>query len=195
MKKTLLAASAAAMALAIGAPAYAQSKGDMTLGLGIGWVNPPGADGIGGALDGKEDVRPTLTFEYFIADNIGLEILAATPFEHELVVGGSSIGTTKHLPPTISVNYHFPTGGKVTPFVGAGVNFTHFWDEPTGISIDDSWGFALHAGADFAISDSAAIRADIRYIQIESDVFSGGTKIGTAEINPVVLGVSYIMKF
>ena len=131
MKKNLLAASTAALALAVAAPAFAQSAGDMTLGLGIGWVNPEGADGLGGQLDVKDDARPTRTFEYFVADNIGIEILAATPFEHDILVGGTSIGSTKHLPPTLSVNYHVPTNGSITPFFGAGINYTFFFNEKT----------------------------------------------------------------
>ncbi|MCO5128502.1 MAG: hypothetical protein M9957_14955 [Rhodobacteraceae bacterium] len=53
-------------------------------------------------------------------NNVGIELLAATPFEHTATISGVGTATTKHLPPTLSLVYHIPTAGKVTPFVGAG---------------------------------------------------------------------------
>ncbi|MDQ2095391.1 OmpW/AlkL family protein [Rhodalgimonas zhirmunskyi] len=207
MKKTVitvsaLTASAAAMALATALPAAAQDAGTMTLALGVGVVRPASDNGTlaGGAvpLEIGNNARPTIAFEYFIRDNIGLELLGATPFKHGLSSNGAYIGQTKHLPPTLSINYHIPTGGKFTPFVGAGINYTVFFDEssPLGnLKIDDSVGFALHAGVDYALSDKGALRADLRYIQIEPDVSLNGASIGTAKINPLVAGVAYVMKF
>jgi outer membrane protein len=90
----------------------------------------------------------------------------------------------------------------MTPFVGAGINYTTFWDDRgtgvlagTPISLDDSWGYALHAGVDFAISEKAAIRTDLRYVDIETDATVGGAPAGKVKIDPVVFGVSYVMKF
>ncbi len=40
---------------------------------------------------------------------------------------------TKHLPPTLTAQYHFDLANKkVHPFVGAGINYTHFFDEDIG---------------------------------------------------------------
>ncbi len=177
----------------------------MLLGLGLGYVAPTNSYSATapGNLRADDDVRPTLTFEYFIADNIGIEVLAATPFEHDVQLQGvGDVVKTKHLPPTISLQYHFTNNSMMTPFVGAGINYTHFWDETgtgvllgTPVSLDDSWGFALHAGIDFAISEKAAIRTDVRYIDIETDATVGGAPIGKVKIDPMVFGVSYVMKF
>lgn len=184
----------------LAAPVHAQSAGDMTLGLGIGYVNPKSNNGIvaGGATTIDGNARPTITFEYFVRDNIGIEVLAALPFQHDISINGTNIGSTKHLPPTVSVNYHFPTNGPVTPFVGLGVNYTAFFDEtsPLGdLSIDNSWGLAAHLGMDYAISEKAAFRMDLRYIDIKSDVYLNGTKVGRVNVDPVVFGASYVMKF
>ena len=153
-------------------------------------------------MDVDENVRPTITVEYFIADNLGIELLASWPFEHDLnQVGVGKIGETKHLPPTLSLQYHFVNNSPVTPFIGAGVNYTYFFDDKTvglggtPIDLDDSWGLALHAGLDFEISETGSIRTDMRWIDIDSDVTLGGAPVGSADIDPWVFGVAYVHKF
>lgn len=201
MKKALLAASAATLALTMAAPALAQEKGSITLAFGLGQVRPQSNNGpLAGPtpLEIGNNAQLTVAAEYFIADNVGIELLAATPFKHSLYSSGAYIGKTKHLPPTLSVNYHIPTKGSITPFVGAGLNYTIFFDEtsPLGnLEIRNSVGFAAHIGADFALSDNSAIRTDLRYIQIEPEVRLNGTYMGKAKINPLVVGVAYVKKF
>ncbi|APX17364.1 hypothetical protein BWR17_17020 [Phaeobacter inhibens] len=193
-----LALSAALAALA--GPALAQSQGDWTLGVGIANVNPKSHNGTvaGAAATIDDDTALTFTAEYFIRDNIGIELLAASPFEHDISLNGAYTATTKHLPPTLSVNYHFPTQTKFKPFVGVGINYTTFFEEssPAGvISLDDSVGLALNLGADWQISDRGALRVNVRYMDIETDVTLNGTKIGTAEIDPVTVGFGYVHRF
>lgn len=185
---------------ALAAPAFAQSAGDMTLGFGLGYVDPKSDNGTvaGGATTIGTNTRPTITFEYFIRDNIGIEVLGALPFKHDINIAGARIGETKHLPPTISINYHIPTGGPVTPFVGLGLNYTTFFEDrsPLGeLEIDDSFGLAAHVGFDYALSAKSALRMDLRYIDIDADVNLNGVKVGEVEIDPLVAGVSYVMKF
>ena len=201
---TTLAVFAARMASAA-SPALAQSQGDITLGFGIHSVTPDSGASTttAGQIDVDANIRPTLTAEYFVADNLGVELLVAWPFEHDInLVGTGKIGSTKHLPPTLSLQYHFTNQSKVTPFVGAGINYTYFFDDTatgplagTSLDLSDSWGFALHAGLDYAISPKGALRADIRYIDIETDVRVGGAPIGTVKIDPWVFGVAYVHKF
>ena len=82
------------------------------------------------------------------------------------------------------------------------MNYTTFWDDNaiglltgTPVSLDDSWGIALHAGLDFKLTERSSLRTDIRWIDIDTDVTVGGTDIGTVSIDPLVVGVSYVMKF
>src|SRR6056297_1000238 len=204
MKKITALTLATALATTA-APALAQEKGDMTLGLGIASVMPADKTNttLVGNLSVDDNIRPTLTFEYFVADNVGIEVLAAWPFEH--TVSHPTLGDivkTKHLPPTISLNYHFTNNSSVTPFIGAGVNYTTFWDDNaiglltgTPVSLSDSWGVALHAGLDFKLTERASFRTDVRWIDIDTDVTVGGTDIGSVAIDPLVVGVSYVMKF
>ncbi|WP_312739247.1 OmpW family outer membrane protein [Stenotrophomonas sp.] len=209
MRKTsplILAGLAAAVSLAA-APAMAQSKGDWTISAGVHQVAPKSNNGslAGGTLkvDVDSDIKPTITGEYFIADNLGIEVLAALPFKHDININGlGRVGSTKHLPPVVSLQYHFNSKGKVSPFVGAGLNYTTFFSEDTTgalaaskLKLEDSWGLAAHAGIDFAIGEKGALRVDLRWIDIDSKVKLDGEKIGTVNIDPLAYGVSYVFKF
>lgn len=183
-------------ALAITATSsLAQSQGDWTLGLGVTHIQT--ADDNGSLLGGDGEVNNsqsfTFTGEYFIRDNIGIELLAAAPFTHNLTTG-----ETKHLPPTLSVNYHVPTNSAWKPYVGAGINYTYFFDEESSagdLELDSSWGFAVQAGLDYMLTENDAIRFNIRYIEIESDAELDGADIGTAEIDPILIGFSFVHRF
>lgn len=205
MTKTLTTLTLAALLGTAAVPALAQSKGDFTIGIGVHSVTPDSgaSQTAAGPIDVDANIRPTITGEYFIADNVGIELLAAWPFEHDInLVGTGKIGSTKHLPPTLSLQYHFANNSPVTPFIGAGINYTYFFDDTatgplagTSLDLSDSWGYALHAGLDYAISPKGALRADVRYIDIETDVKVGGTPIGKVKIDPWVFGVAYVHKF
>lgn len=206
MKSRNILAIAAALALTgLSAPVLAQSAGDWTVGIGAHQVAPKSDNGTlagGLALDVDNDVRPTITAEYFLTDNLGIEVLAALPFEHDINIKGvGKVGSSKHLPPVVSLQYHFGTG-KVRPFVGAGVNYTKFFEEETTgilegskLELDSSWGVAGHVGVDFAVSDRSSIRVDARWIDIESDVKVDGAKLGTANIDPMVYGAAWVVRF
>jgi len=207
MQKPLLACALALALAGAATPVLAQSKGDWTLGVGVHAVDPKSDNGrlAGGTLPVRvdTDVKPTLTFEYFVRDNLGIEVIAAWPFEHDVSIAGlGAVGSTKQLPPTVSLQYHFNSAGKVSPFVGAGVNYTTFFSEDTRgalagakLKLDDSWGLAAHVGLDFALNERSAIRVDARWIDIDTDVKLDGAGIGTVNIDPIVYGAAYVMKF
>lgn len=196
MKPALISAL---VALAAG-PALAQSQGDITFGIGFGNVNPKSDNGTlaGNDTTIASDNSLILTAEFFIRDNIGIELLAATPFEHDISIAGVGDASTKHLPPTLSLNYHFPTNSAFKPYVGAGINYTTFFEEDTALGsldLDDSFGISVQAGVDYFFSDNGAIRLNVRWFDIDTDARLDGTPIGTAEIDPILIGVSYVRRF
>lgn len=201
-KKIITVALAAALA-ATSMTAVAQSAGDMTLTVGAHWVNPKDGNGTltnGAKVDVNTDVKPTVAFEYFVADNIGIELLAALPFKHDISLNDVKAAETTHLPPTLTAHYHFPTDGMIKPFIGAGINATAFYSEKipgAKLDLQTSWGLAAHAGVDFKLDDAGtnAIRVDIRWIDIDTDVILNGANVGTAEIDPLVYGAAWVMKF
>lgn len=181
--------------------AAAQSQGDITLGFGFGLVEPKSGNGTlaGGRANVGNSVRPTFTAEYFIRDNVGVELLLATPFDHGVSIAGiGSAGSVRQLPPTLSLNYHFPTKGRFKPYVGAGLNYTTFFEEESALGsleLDDSFGAALQVGLDYELPNGSALRANLRWIDIDSDVTLDDVDIGEAEIDPFVLNFGYVIKF
>lgn len=198
-----------AIALAFGglaAPAFAQQAGEWTFSVGAHQVNPKSDNGslAGNTLKVEvgSNVRPTVTAEYFVRDNLGIEVLAALPFQHDVDIKGlGTVGSVKHLPPVVSLQYHFGDG-KVKPFIGAGLNYTYIFGESTTgalrgskLRLDNSWGLAAHAGIDFKVGDKGAIRVDARWIDIDSDVKLNGADLGTVNIDPLVYGAAYVFQF
>ena len=190
-------------------PALAQSAGSWTVGIGAHNVAPKSDNGTLTAtplgnltMDVGSNVRPTITGEYFLQDNLGIEVLAALPFQHDISVAGvGKVGSTRHLPPTVSLQYHFGQG-KVKPFVGLGVNYTRFFSTKAegaiaGASLDlsDSWGLAAHLGVDFKVGEKGAIRLDYRKVDIDTRVKLNGANLGTkntVNIDPSVYGIAYV---
>lgn len=192
-----------AIALAFGGlavPAFAQDAGQWTFSVGAHVVDPKSDNGNGIRID--SNVRPTITAEYFVRDNLGIEVLAALPFQHDINLSGAGkVASAKHLPPVVSLQYHFGDG-KVKPFVGAGLNYTYFFSESTTgalagtkLSLDNSWGLAAHAGIDFKVGEKGAIRVDARWIDIDTDASVNGTKLGTVNVDPLVYGAAYVFNF
>src|SRR5690554_6122487 len=180
MRTTLFASSL--LALAIAAPSVqAHQAGDIIVRAGAvtvqthestsGVKGDRGTLGTLGNLGGKatinNDTQLGLNFAYMITDQWGVELLAATPFSHDVKlkgVGGGALdgklGSFKHLPPTLSaVYYPLKNNSAFKPYVGAGINFTWFFDESvsssakdlgfTNLNINDSWGWAAQVGADY----------------------------------------------
>lgn len=206
MNKTLIALPLL-LAAAQAAPALAQTQGTWTAGVGVHQVDPKSDNGAlaDGALPVNvgSDAMPTVTLEYFVRDNLGIEVIAALPFKHDISIEGlGKVGTTKQLPPTFSLQYHFNNAGKVSPFLGAGLNYTTFFSEDTSgalegtkLKLDDSWGLAAHAGIDFKVGEKGAIRVDARWIDIDTDVEVDGAGLGTVNIDPLVYGAAYVFQF
>jgi outer membrane protein len=205
MKPSFLRHTLLAALVFSAAPAFAYEKGDWTFSLGAHQVNPSSSNGTlaGGAFDTDvgSDAMLTFTGEYFIADQWGIEVLAALPFEHTVKLNGVEAATVKHLPPTFSLQYHFK-GEKVSPFVGLGINYTTFFNikekgplAGTDLDLENSWGLAAHAGLDFAVNENQFIRIDIRKIDIDTKARLNGGNIGKVNIDPMVYGAAYVWRF
>ena len=196
---TLLAAVAAAT---LGAQPALAERGDIILRGGVAVVAPKSDNSP--LVNVDEGYSPSINLTYFLSDNWAIDVLGALPFKHDINLnGGGKVAETKHLPPTIGLQYHFlPKGAVFRPYVGAGVNFTLFFDEETtgalagsDLSLDNSFGVAAQIGADFAINDKWAINVDVRWADIDTDASLDGAALGTVEIDPFVFGLSVAYKF
>jgi outer membrane protein len=147
-------------------------------------------------------MRPSVSVEYLLTPAWSVEVLAALPFKHDVRLDGQRAAGVKQLPPVIGVNYHFLAGQKVSPFLGLGINYTHFFDakghnalQGTDVNLGDSWGVAWHGGVDIALDARWTFTVDARWMDIDSKVKVDGAGVGTAHIDPWVYGVSVGYRF
>ncbi len=195
MRKSLLALTLIAALPATALPATALADNWMMRVRAIDIV-PDVSSGLPG-FDVSSEWVPEVDFTYFLAPNIGVELILATS-RHEVTVPGASLGKLNVLPPTLTLQYHFQPTPTIKPYVGAGVNYTRFYnvDLAPGLSIDkNSFGGALQAGVDIAVTQNGYINLDVKKIWIDTDVKSGGVKLTTLDIDPVVWGVGYGFRF
>jgi outer membrane protein len=202
--KSALAAALAAGLLAGTAQAY--EAGNWLFRIGAYGVFPESDNlnlGPGADLDVDDGYSLGSNFTYMINPNIGIELLAALPFRHDIELSGAGkVAETDHLPPTLTLQYHFSPESSVRPYVGIGLNYTNFFSEDTkgalerdSLKLDDSWGVAGQFGIDIDVAPNWFVNADIRYISIESDAKLNGVGIGTVEINPWVVGLTIGTRF
>lgn len=208
------------MALVVGSSCVAgatqaHEAGDFLVRVGAVQVAPDASSSsvLGGGVDVEETTGVGFSGTWFATPHIGIEVLAALPFEHDIVgtgaLAGVDIGSTKHLPPTISLQY-YPLGeGKFQPYAGIGLNYTTFFDSntsdaldsalegKTNISLKDSIGIALQLGADWQLNEHWYLNAAVWKIAIET---TAGISVDGAQaanvdvkIDPVVfmLGAAY----
>ncbi|WP_310384904.1 OmpW/AlkL family protein [Roseateles sp.] len=156
------------------------------------------------ALSVNNKVIPELDISYFFTPNFAAELVLTYPQKHDLSSNGTKIGTLKHLPPTLSAQYHFMPTGTVRPYVGLGINYTDFSSvnfNPAVVtalnpSIDsDSWGLSVQVGADIEIAKNIFLNLDVKKVQLGTDVYSNGKKIGDFKVDPLLIGVGLGMRF
>lgn len=197
MNKTLLAALAATTALATPLAALAQD-GPFLVRLRAVHLDSANKDSTGLDLSVNNKVIPELDLSYFFTPQIAAELILTYPQKHTLKSGGTEIGSLKHLPPTLTVQYHFTQLGTVKPYLGAGVNYTRFSAVklPAGVDIErNSFGLAVQAGLDVAVAKNVYLNFDVKKVQIRTDVSSGGTTLGTFKVDPVLVGVGVGYRF
>lgn len=181
--------------------AQAHQAGDILVRGGAMTVSP--TTDATDTLDAQNNTQLGLTLSYMVTDNWGLELLAATPFSHSVEMGGAEVAKIKHLPPSLMGQYYFGDAqSKVRPYIGAGINYTLFFDEQgrgaltgSNVELDDSWGLAAQAGLDMAINNNWFVNGSVWYMDIDTDVSVDGTQVDRTSIDPVGLMVGLGYRF
>lgn len=148
---------------------------------------------------------PEVDISYFMTPNWAAELVLTYPQKHDvtLVNNGTRtpLGTFKHLPPTLTLQYHFHPGQTFQPYVGAGLNFTDISKvklaagaQPLTLE-NNSLGLAVGAGFDYKLQDNLYLNVDIKKVQIRSDVMANGTVVSSAKLDPVLLGIGLGWRF
>jgi outer membrane protein len=182
------------------------------------WTEAAGNLGKGVTVD--NDTVPELDITYMITRNWGVELILGYS-EHTVsthksaggvvsTLGSRDVIDTKVLPPTLTLQYHFLPDSNIRPYVGAGINYTYFFDEkvPSNsgvansgdkVKLESSWGWAAQAGVDIAINQDWFVNLDIKYLDIDTTARFKNTAVGSAkinaDINPFVYGIGIGRRF
>jgi outer membrane protein len=233
MKKSFLSAVILS-ALSLSSFAFANQAGDFVVRGGLTNINPDNNTSsvniaaLGGktplSLSVDDNTQLGLNFVYFYDNNWAIEVLAATPYSHDVIINdpqgiapgvlgaavdGATLAEVTHLPPTISALYYFDSSSNLKPYVGVGVNYTIFWDEEfksapkslgfKDLDLDGSFGFSWQVGADYYFDDNWSINATVQFIDIDSEAkFKiGDTITGKSDVNidPMVYSIMLGYKF
>ncbi|USD20960.1 OmpW/AlkL family protein [Microbulbifer variabilis] len=219
----ITACATAALTAVLSAPVLAYEEGSFILRGGMATVAPDtsssalyvgGAKQDGTGVDVDDGSALGLTGVYMFRDHWGLELVAATPFTHEIQAEGLGetfeLGETKHLPPTLLVQwYPMDTQSAIQPYIGLGVNYTAFFDEEISstanavfetlgatddakLSLDNSFGLAAEAGIDFAFGADQRwlFNMSVFWMDIDTDatvkVPGVGNVTAKVDIDPLV---------
>ncbi|MCW3837422.1 OmpW family protein [Sphingomonas canadensis] len=213
----LIALAAAGAAAAI--PAQAQEAGDwLVRARAIAVVPNEDAGAVlpsfpTGTVSVENDVVPELDFTYFISKNISAELILATS-KHNVIGAGalSGLGEVADswvLPPTLTLQYRPLPEGKVHPYVGAGLNYTIFYNTDassslvtaigaTDVKMKDSFGPAAQIGVDIDLTDRVSLNLDAKWIDMDTTTtLTTGALVNKVDvsIDPFVLGVGVGIRF
>jgi outer membrane protein len=215
MKKTY---ALAALALAAAAPlAQAQDTGDWIVRGRALYLDAANKDGTGLGLSINNKTFPEVDITYFFNKNVATELILTYPqgqTVHSSVLD-ADIGTFKHLPPTLMLQYHFTDLGSFRPYVGVGANLTLISKVRLAggdASLESSsTGLAIGAGVDIPVGGGWLFNVDVKKVQIRSDVGlapsgearsetakglkAGHDNVGTFKIDPLLFSIGFGKRF
>lgn len=160
---------------------------------------PLGGVGASDRLTVSDKTIPEVDVSYFFTPNLAAELVLTYPQKHDVYLDGANIGSFKHLPPSLLVQYHFMPEKTLKPYIGAGVNYTTLSKvrllNGAGSLEHDSVGLVLQAGVDYAIDKQWSLNVDIKKAQIRSDVIVGGAAVSRVKVDPLMIGVGVGYRF
>jgi outer membrane protein len=161
--------------------------------------DPVGGVGASDRITVSDKTIPEVDVSYFFTPNLAAELVLTYPQKHDVQLDGAGIGSFKHLPPSLLLQYHFMPEKTLKPYVGAGINYTtlskvHLLNGQGSLE-HDSVGLVLQAGVDYAIDKQWSLNFDIKKAQIRSDVMVGGAAVSRVKVDPLMIGVGVGYRF
>ena len=169
-----------------------------------------------GIIDGDVAISnaliPELDFTYFFTEHFAAELILGTA-KHDVqaintLAGDVNLGSVWLLPPTLTAQYHFYTSDQKVfkPYIGAGVNYTLFYNvksgDVAGVEYDNALGYAAQVGFDLMLDDTFFINFDAKRLFLSTDVTVDASNLAPGlsipaevDINPWLIGVGVGMKF
>lgn len=203
MKRAVLAVIATTAAL-LGANAFAESAPWLVRARAVhidpaDKSDPVAGTGAADRIAVSSKTIPELDISYFFTPHIAAELVLTYPQKHDVYLDGKTIGTFKHLPPTLLAQYHFTPDAQFSPYAGLGLNWTTFSKNKLlggqGSLEHDSFGLAVQAGFDVKLDKNWSLNVDVKKVQLRSDVLIGGAKASRVKVDPVLFGVGVGYRF
>lgn len=191
--------SLAAVALGLGLAfscVHAQDAPHWNLRAGVHPVQPKLHNSD--LIDVGDGAAVTFAATYMLDSHWGIEAFAALPVSHDLTLRDQGhAGRIEQLPPTVSIQYYFyDPNGRIRAYVGAGLNYTVFFNERTSgaltgaeLSLASSIGPSAQLGLDFDLARAWFVALDARWFDIDTEARLDGARLGTIEIDPYAVGL------
>ncbi len=210
MKKSVISSVAmSALALAAGAAAVRADEGPWEVRVRALYLDPADkSDAIPGlapadAIHINSKWLPDVDVEYRVAPHWSSELVVTYPQAQTVTVGGTPVGTFKHLPPVLTAKYNFLPDSDFQPYVGVGINFTIISDVNLAVpgvgrlTLDStSVGPAVQAGFDYRLGQGWYANADLKWAKLGSDVdLVGVGKVSSVHIDPILVGAGIGYRF
>lgn len=161
--------------------------------------DPISGTGASDRVGVENKIIPEVDISYFWTKNIATELVLTVPQRHDVTLDGANIGSFKHLPPSLLVQYHFNPEGQFRPYVGVGVNYTIIGGERLANNMrleNSSVGGVVQAGFDVKVSNNVFLNFDVKKIQLRSDLYSSnGDKLSNLKLDPLLWGVGIGYRF
>lgn len=192
MKKHIVMAALLAAGSVTGAMAQASGESPWLVRVRSVHLDSANKDSTPLGLSINNKTFGEVDITYFLSPNVATELVLTTPQRQTVYATGTEIGSFKHLPPSLMLQYHFTDLQGFKPYVGAGINYTRFSHVslPTGLNLDNhSWGSAFQLGLDIPLDKNWSINLDAKKVFIRTDVYSGGTSLGRLKVDPMLYAV------
>ena len=129
------------------------------------------------------------------------------PLRKGSLAGQGDVAETWAFPPILTLQYHFTNMGAFKPYIGAGVQWIHFFKSgsadntlrSTGVDFDDAFGVVLQAGFDVQLGGGRYLNADIKKSWLDttatwhSSTVTGGDIKAKVDLDPLIIsaGIGY----
>ena len=203
MNKRWMALLAAAT-LVPAVPVHADDTGSWIVRGRAVALDSANKDSTGLDLSINNKVIPEVDITYFLGPNLAAELILTYPQSQDVRSAGTKIGTLKHLPPTLTLQYHFTRHGRAAlrrrgrqlPRASrAWTSRPPSTPRSARRSTRTASALAFQAGVDIPLGDGWLINVDVKKVQIRTDVFSFGTKAGTFKVDPLLVGIGVGKRF
>jgi outer membrane protein len=163
-------------------------------------LNMANKDSTGLNLNVNDKTIGEVDVSYFFNKNVAAELILTLPQSQVVSAGATAIGSFKHLPPTLTLQYHFTDFQGFKPYVGAGLNYTKITGDNVAAGAyhldNNSFGAAFQAGVDVPLTKQESLNFDLKKVYIRTDVYNAaGVSQGILKLDPLLVGVGVGYRF